>query len=265
MTNLDLKKLKVSYNYFLSSIYNLINKMDNSNSIGSVTSSLLYNLSKYYDVIILKKGTSLELLLDYECPKITSHDIIQYTFTSFIADGYIKYNKQNVNVDLRLSVLPVIDVIKYNCSSDKDFVNLPNKINKEITIYNSDIEYGLVLTPQQYVDYIKIHPKYLYKHKYIKMENNKFVPDIIKYCIDKYTDESKYYFTVRAKCLIISSSKTAVYNIPFTTETVNNFIDQVIEAIYRPISITNIIDEAEEVKKIISILNVKLEVRFLYL
>lgn len=233
--------------------------------LSNIDAGLLYSMSRCYNVMYLQKNNQFELLLDCNFT-IQSHNSIQYSAQPFIGDFYIKYDSQNQKVDLRDSTLPPLSVLKYKCSPDDDFVNLPNTIKNNIKISNSDSPL-LDLTPKQYKQYIVIHPKYLYQHKYIMVTRQRNVEiDYCKYCADNYncTGGTKYYFNICEKRMEISYGKQQDFDVVLIPDVVEKIIGSVISVSYKPSSLTNIVGEIEEVKQLILPLNIQLKVEFNY-
>lgn len=228
--------------------------------LSPVDAELTYLLSQSHDVM-LTPGSNICLWIDCKPEVTTVHKEIQYDFASVGVYEYIKYKNQNLNSDLRSHVLPGIDVLEYNCPPDNEYVNLPNISSRTISVGNGSSKL-IKLTPKQYGEYMKIHPKYLHNHKYIKIENGKVVIDRVKYCKDhcKNVGESRYYFDVVNRHMKITYG--VVQDYALTPEIVNHFIGQVDSANYEPSSITSMGLEIEEVKQLISVLNVGLEINF---
>jgi len=233
--------------------------------LSDIDAGLLYSMSRCYNVMYLQKNSQFELLLDCNFT-IQSHNSIQYSAQPFIGDFYIKYDSQNQKVDLRDSTLPPVSVLKYKSSPEDEFVNLPNTIKNNVKISNSDSPL-LDLTPKQYKQYIVIHPKYLYQHKYIMVTRQRNVEiDYCKYCADNYncTGGAKYYFNICEKRMEISYGKQQDSDVVLIPDVVEKIIGSVISVSYKPSSLTNIVGEIEEVKQLILPLNLQLKVEFNY-
>lgn len=233
--------------------------------LSDIDAGLVYSLSQCYDIMLLQKDHQLQLLFDQNINTIVSHNSIQYTPMPFIADFYIKYDSQHLDIDLRNGRLPKVDVIIYSCPENAKYVNLPNTSSSHLRISNSGSEL-LSLNIQQYSEYIKIHPKYLYQHKYIKIVGNKIEINYIKYYSENYncTGGSKYYFCMNSKVMNIVSKQPigSLYCvlIPDVVEQLNG----ISHATYTPSSVTSMMIELEEIKQLIEPLKIQLKVEFDY-
>jgi hypothetical protein len=241
--------------------------------LDNYSSHYLYQLSQCYNVILLQKYHSLELCLDQDVKCFQFHDTIQTSLQPFVADYYIKYESQNKKVDIRrrmlqsyygLLMLPRVNILRYNSSIDDEYINLPSTfVMEKIQISNSGSEL-LQLTRSQYEQYVKIHPKYVYQHKYIYINNNNEVAiNYFQYHIDHSTEKTKYYFRLIENCINIVYGQLDNTYCPLNEEIIKYFID-IKSATYTPTCLTNIMNEVEEVKQLILPLNVKLQVKFEY-
>jgi hypothetical protein len=136
-----------------------------------------------------------------------------------------------------------------------------------VRISNSGSEL-LSLTVQQYEQYIKIHPKYLYQHKYIKIVRNKIEIDSIKYCADHFnlTGGHKYYFCIQNNIMSITYGEPVDKKITYCvlTPDVVEHLNNIAYAKYTPSSVTSLMVEVDEVKQLILPLNIQLKVEFNY-
>lgn len=233
--------------------------------LSNVDAGLVYSLSQCYDIMLLQKDHQLQLLFDQNINTITSHNYIQYTPMPFIADFYIKYDSQHLDIDLRDGCLPKVDIVRYSCPDNAKYVNLPNKTSSHIRISNSGSEL-LSLNIQQYEEYIKIHPKYLYQHKYIKIVKNKIEVDYIKYYSENYncTGGAKYYFCMNGKVMnIVFKQPIGSLYCVLVPDVVEQLKD-ISHATYTPSSITSLMIEIDEVKQLIEPLGIQLKVEFNY-
>lgn len=241
--------------------------------LSDMDAELIYSLSKCYDVMILYKRHGLELIIGKDATYIPSHEYTQKSFRPFIADYYIKYDSQNLGVDLRNGTLPKVSILRYNCDKSEEFVNLPGNATCQINVSNSGSKL-LSLTPSQYSEYIKIHPKYLYKHKYVKHFTRQIDgrvehyigADLFQYCVDNCdcTGEAKYYFYIQDNVMNISYGKAK--NNSKCCILTYDIVDQIKQTIdyarYTPTSTTGMISEADEIKQLI--LGIQLKVEFDY-
>ncbi len=225
----------------------------------------LYLLSTCHDVMYLQKGSQIELLIDSNTSNIISHDNIQSCTQPFISDFYIKYNSSHQKIDLRNKILLSVNILRYECSPDAEYVNLPNNCTKNIIRVSNSGSPLLKLNMIQYKQYMKIHPKYLYQHKYISIINGLVEYNPFKHCLDnKCTIVSKYYFYVKDKFMKISYGQPDVENCALIPDIIKNLIGYVVDISYTPSGVTNIIGEIEEVKQLILLLNTPLKIEFIY-
>lgn len=254
----------------------------NGSSAKYIELNLFYELSQVYDVMLLQKSGILELLLNQNVDTIPSHDVTQDKLVPFIAEFYVKYESRKMKVDLRNNILPTgINIIRYICDENAEYVNLPSLPHKPydtIQISNSGSDL-LKLNVLDYNNYIKIHPKYLYKHRYIKfLHNNRGIEaDYIKYFVDnvdtcksRYCCQITYNNTLNVilnilHCDIIEpGNKDWCFLTREVSNELTNLNKKISYATYKPNYLTNILGEIEEIKQLILPLNVVLKVEFDY-
>lgn len=234
--------------------------------LGKIEAGLVFNLSKCYDVLVLQQQGKLKLFLDLPVDPMPTHTYVRDNTRPFIADFYIKYESQKSGDDLRDSVLPPVDELHYCCDETADYVNLPGSATKDVQVINSGC-LPIILTTKAYAKYVKIHPKFLHQHKYVKLLRNEFVIDYFKYCIDHFncTGGSKYYFSItNNEEIVIRYGKPNEEYCVLTHDAIEHFKGIIKVAKYCPASVTNLIGELDEIKQLIASLDVKLSVAFDY-
>ncbi len=283
----DIGNYNITYNEARELLHLLRPTYSNGTTAKYVEMNLLYELSQVYDVMLLQKSSNLELLLNQNVDTIPSYDVIQNQLVPFIAEFYVKYESRKMKVDLRDNILPKgINIIRYNCDENAEYVNLPKLLYYEynsIQISNSDSDL-LYLSVPNYYNYIKIHPKYLYKHRYIKFtskdiycSHNIIEADYIKYfadnvdtCKSKYCCQITYNNTYNAilnilHCDVIEpGNKDWCFLTKEVSNELTNLNKKISYATYKPNYLTNILGEVEEIKQLILPLNVVLKVEFDY-
>lgn len=256
----------------MNQIKNILNMRDtvikNKRQISENTIDDIFNLSLAHDVYYVQKNKEEILYLNIDIIKLADKN------TKIICDGpdyYLRYKCNGKNEDIRNLKLPCVDALYYYISSDKEYLNIPNTIsNNYVTIINN-FGVPLRLNQLQYSTYVKIHPCYLFNHKYIKFINDNIIIDYSKY-IDDYPEllivNHKYSQRIIDNHLEIiygniENNKLDNYY-PLTENVVKTLNGYITSISYKPTSMTNIMNEVEEVKQLVSIFSLPLDIKFRY-
>lgn len=256
---LNMKKLGISHEYVCK-------------KLTSAQATYLYQLSQvYYVTYIDTRGKITLTLSNFELSEAMPYHIsIQQAPQQVQECHYIKYECQNQQVDLRPGTLPDVNQLKYFCKCvdecNCEYLNLPHRYTNAIEISNNGSEF-LKLSLNQYKQYVKIHPKYLFKHKYITMNKKReIVVNHILHISENYNGTIygpvKYYFQLDStgRMIILPAPQVEKYLI-LIPEIVENLVD-VKFITYIPTSMKNIEAEISEIKQLIAPLDKPLTISF---
>ncbi len=194
-------------------------------------------------------------------------------------DYYLRYLART-NMDIRNFNLPTVDILCYYAKENKEYLNIPHNISCNTISVSNHFCTPMKLDKYLYSKYVKIHPCYLFEHKYVTLSYNNVIIDYSKY-INDHADllqvDHKYSHYITDNHMRITYGKTncnakineddeidEIIYYPLTENVVKTLNGYITSVSYKPISMTNIMNEVEEVKQLVSIFSLPLDVKFRY-
>lgn len=166
-------------------------------------SNNLYSLAKRYFVLLKYVDGKLILYLSLEPTNIQTSELEKF-------GDYIYYEARGYD-DVRELTLPKVDILEYHSDPDDRFINLPNKCSGTVKVSNTGSDL-LELTPKQYEQYVKLHPRYVYRHEYITTEGGQVrALELTHYCKIYRELKLKYFYKIEDRVMLLTDKKQDSY------------------------------------------------------